>query len=227
MNDVPIKDAATVLLLRHKEGATEVLMGQRGAKAVFMPDKFVFPGGRVDESDRNVPGTVPVGETERALLDTFVEQPCADSIANAAIRELWEETGLTLGKPSQEAFDVDPDWAGFYAKGLVPDASGLSFFFRAVTPPGRPRRFDARFLLCDVSAVLGDPDDFSEASGELSHLQWVQLSKARSFSLPFITDVVLCELQDHLANPGQTRPIPFFDHGPKGSTFRSISAIST
>ena len=43
--DVPIRDAATVILLREKKDSTYVLMGQRGNKAVFMPSKYVFPGG--------------------------------------------------------------------------------------------------------------------------------------------------------------------------------------
>ena len=57
MNDkaeVPIRDAATVILLRQKKDSTYVLMGQRGNKAAFMPSKYVFPGGAVDEDDTNV-----------------------------------------------------------------------------------------------------------------------------------------------------------------------------
>ena len=52
--EVPIRDAATVILLRQKKDSTYVLMGQRGNKAVFMPSKYVFPGGAVDEDDTNV-----------------------------------------------------------------------------------------------------------------------------------------------------------------------------
>ena len=52
--DVPIRDAATVILLRQKKDSTYVLMGQRGNKAAFMPSKYVFPGGAVDQDDANV-----------------------------------------------------------------------------------------------------------------------------------------------------------------------------
>ena len=52
--EVPIRDAATVILLRQKKDCTYVLMGQRGNKAVFMPSKYVFPGGAVDQDDGDV-----------------------------------------------------------------------------------------------------------------------------------------------------------------------------
>ena len=42
-----IRNAATVILLRDRLENPRVLMGQRGAKAAFMPNKFVFPGGAV------------------------------------------------------------------------------------------------------------------------------------------------------------------------------------
>ena len=79
----------------------------------------------------------------------------AHALAAAAIRELWEETGLPLGQPGPA--DLPGDWAGFAARGLRPDASALRFIFRAITPPGRTRRFDARFFLADAGALAGDP----------------------------------------------------------------------
>ena len=46
-----IRNAATVIVIRDRMSAPRILMGQRGAKAVFMPNKFVFPGGAVDAED--------------------------------------------------------------------------------------------------------------------------------------------------------------------------------
>jgi len=188
-----------------------------------MPDKFVFPGGRVDETDFNVPGTIQTRPDQRELLNAGVSGDVADALSNAAIRELWEETGLLMGAPSGRDYDVTEDWAGFFELNLVPDATHLTYFFRAITPPGRPRRFDARFFLGDATGIQCDLDDFSKASGELSHLQWVDLKTARGFALPFITEVVLSEVEDILNHPERPRDIPFFFHGADGPSFRSIS----
>ena len=86
----------------------------------------------------------------------------------------------------------------------------MQFFFRAVTPAGSPRRFDARFLLTDAADLVTDPVDFSGAEDELSHLQWVPLAQAREFDLPFINQVVLAELKAHLPNAGPPESVPFF-----------------
>jgi 8-oxo-dGTP pyrophosphatase MutT (NUDIX family) len=91
--------------------------------------------------------------------------------------------------------------------------------FRAVTPPSRPVRFDARFFLADAADVVGDPDDFSEAEEELAHLQWLTLPEARQLDLPFITTVVLTEVEARLAVPDwpADRAVPYFHHDAGGS----------
>ncbi|MEF9600991.1 NUDIX domain-containing protein, partial [Paracoccus sp. PXZ] len=103
------------------------------------------------------------------------------ALAAAALRELAEETGLLTGPPG-----LAPEgWDHYAGAGLAPDASALIYMFRAVTPPGRPRRFDARFLLLDAERLHGDRNDFSAACDELSHLHWVPLTEARALDLPF------------------------------------------
>ncbi|MCA3442738.1 MAG: NUDIX hydrolase [Rhodobacter sp.] len=221
MADAPgtIRDAATIVLMRGQGPDPQVLMGQRGAGAVFMPSKYVFPGGAVDAGD----ALVTLGP---ALHPTCVARlaapgaPPASALAAAAIRELWEETGLALGCPGQAA--LPPGWAGFAAQGLVPDASALRFVFRAITPPSRSRRFDARFFLADAARVFGDPDDFSAASDELGHLHWLPLSQARELDLPFITEVVLAEVAALAGAAGPPPPVPFFDNSGPVPTFRRI-----
>ena len=205
--DPPIRDAATMIVLRDRQTKPSVLMGQRGKSAAFMPGKFVFPGGAVDPNDAAVP-TRPMAEicqTRLAARSAISPQ----AIATAAIRELFEETGQVLGHPAP--WSAPPQgWRGFAATGHIPNSAALQFFFRAVTPAGSPRRFDARFLLTDAADLVTDPDDFSGAEDELSHLQWVPLAQAREFDLPFITQVVLAELKAHLPHAGPPESVPFF-----------------
>jgi 8-oxo-dGTP pyrophosphatase MutT (NUDIX family) len=198
-----IRPAATTVLWRDSPHGPEVLMGQRGAQAAFMPSKYVFPGGAIDAADANTPPAVPLHPVSatRLRLNCPADAPQPDAIATAALRELWEETGLSLSASQP--------------------ADGLRFIFRAITPPGRSRRFDARFFLADAAWVTGDPDDFSAASDELSHLHWISLTKARALDLPFITEVVIAEIT-HLLRGGSDAGVPFFDNSGPVPTFRRL-----
>lgn len=218
MDTTAIRDAATVILVRDPGRAPSVLMGQRGARAAFMPSKFVFPGGAVDPGDADIALTPPLAEGCATRLAEAGGGPGAAALAAAAIRELWEETGLILGAPGAWP-DPPPDWTGFAGTGHRPSADGLSFVFRAITPPGRPRRFDARFFLADAARLMGDPDDFSRASEELSHLHWVPLAEARAIDLPFITEVVLAEVAARLPDLGPPPTVPFFKNDDEESLF--------
>ena len=160
-----------------------------------MPSKFVFPGGAVDAGDTAIGHLSPACTARLGLRS---DGPSAAAIAGAALRELTEETGLHLraGAP-------------------------LRFVFRAITPPGRSRRFDARFLLADATDLLGDAGDFSAADQELGHLQWVPLPHARALDLPFITEVVLAEVA--AIARGEHQPgVPFFDNSGDRPTFRRL-----
>ncbi len=206
--DLPIRDAATIILVRDIGLTPRILMGQRGKSAAFMPEKYVFPGGAVDRSDGDLPFARPLEPVCQDRLNWASEDVSAEALAGAAIRELWEETGQCLG--SQGVWrDPPKGWRGFAEKGLLPDAGALNFFFRAITPPGRPRRFDARFFLADAAALATDPDDFGEAEDELAHLHWVGLDDALSLDLPFITRVVLAELARHLPRLDAPVGVPF------------------
>ncbi|MDF1874032.1 NUDIX hydrolase, partial [Vannielia sp.] len=172
-----LRDAATVILYRDGGEGVEVLMGQRGAKAAFMPNKFVFPGGAVDPADSQV--SLAAGPDPRcaARLCAEVDEDRTEALLAAGIRELWEETGLILGGPGTWPGSVPEGWEGFAEAGYLPSAEGMRFVYRAITPPGRPRRFDARFFLIRATRVVGDADDFSRASDELSLLQWIPLTQ--------------------------------------------------
>lgn len=184
LTQVPIRDAATLILVRDPATAPRILMGQRGKSAAFMADKFVFPGGAVDDADANTP--VALDDLCRTRLGQKSAR-APDALARAALRELTEETGQTL----------------------PPDQPGLYFFFRALTPPGNPRRFDARFFLADAARLTGDPDHFAPTEAELSHIQWVPLADIRKLNLPFITQIVLAELERHLPRIDAPDQLPF------------------
>jgi 8-oxo-dGTP pyrophosphatase MutT (NUDIX family) len=134
----------------------------------------------------------------RLALHLPIEAPEPSALLGCAHRELREETGLFLAP-----------------------AAPLRFIFRAITPSGSPRRFDARFFLADGSDVQGPLDDFSAAEDELSHLHWVPLAQTRHLDLPFITEIVLAEVRALLA--GHDQPgVPFFDNSGAVPTFRRL-----
>ena len=209
-DDVPVRHAATVILSREGREGPEVLMGQRGAGAVFMPNKFVFPGGAVDAEDMDTglpPQFGPLCRSRLTLAPRFA--PIApETLAAAALRELAEETGLRLRD------DV--------AVGAQTSAP-MRFVFRAITPPGRPRRFDARVFLIDATHLAGDPEDFTDAEDELRHLQWIPMHRARSFDLPFITEIVLAEVAHLVSTATPPGSVPFFDNSGPVPTFLRLT----
>jgi len=213
---LPIRDAATIIVLdRETRGGPSVLMGQRGSSAAFMPSKYVFPGGAVDPADALVRFSAELDpeEQRRLAAEPRVDAPHASpqAVAAAALRELAEETGLLTGRPGP----APEGWGHYAGAGLSPDPSALIYVFRAITPPGRTRRFDARFLMLDASRLHGDRSDFTAACDELSHLHWVPIDEARALDLPFITEVVLAEVAAIARTGGPLAPpraVPFFDN---------------
>src|SRR5215470_20155709 len=84
------KDAATLILVDRSATVPKVLVGRRHDKVVFMPGKFVFPGGRVDKADNRVPvaADMPKALEENLLKgSTKITPSRAKSLAIAAIRE--------------------------------------------------------------------------------------------------------------------------------------------
>lgn len=214
-----IRDAATVIALRDRSTNPRILMGQRGSKAAFMPNKFVFPGGAVDPADAHVPLARDLPAICKARLQDDPQTGSPHALAAAAVRELWEETGQILGAPGAWPDEPPQDWKEFAEAGYLPTADSLQFVFRAITPPGRPRRFDARFFLFDADALVTDLDDFSSAADELSHLQWIALEDVRNFDLPFITEVVLAEIAARVHDETPPQSVPFFRNDDEESLF--------
>jgi len=200
------KDAATLILVRRDGPRPRLLMGQRSRGHVFMPDKWVFPGGRVDPADVRAPAAAELPpDVEKQLSDGNVRRR-ARAFALTAVRETFEETGLVVGKAGALKGRVPSSWAEYAAQGAAPDLSRFAFLGRAITPPHRPRRFDARFFYAEAEDVL--LDDRPHASGdELLHVEWFELDDAEKLDLPQVTRFVIGEVRRRLA--GEIGEPPF------------------
>lgn len=197
------KDAATLILTRTSAKTTEVLMGRRAPGHVFMAAKWVFPGGRIERSDFTAADAGDLTPETTRLLIRETDARRARALAMAAVRETFEETGLVLGRPAPPASVAGP-WREYRAVGALPDLSALTYVARAITPPGRTRRFDARFFLAPVEALL-HPEP-TAGSGELDEIAWLPLAEARSLDLPAITRFVLDEIAERRGAPDRPRP---------------------
>ena len=198
------RDAATLILTRARPGGPEVLMGRRAPGHVFMASKWVFPGGRVERTDHAAASATELPPPDAARLAREVAPRRARALALAAVRETFEETGLLLAEPAPSA-DVAGPWREFRAVGALPDLAALRYVARAITPPGRTRRFDARFFMASAEALLDVPA--ARPTEELDTVAWIPMDEARAMDLPAITRFVIGEVRQRLEDPD--RPAPF------------------
>jgi 8-oxo-dGTP pyrophosphatase MutT (NUDIX family) len=178
---VRAKHAASLIVLRLVNDEPHMLMGMRGAKHRFMPNRLVFPGGRVDRADLTAPFATPLSPATERALRKKTNPTLARGLAVAAARELREETGLSLGQP--------------------PRLDSLHYLARAVTPPGSPMRFNARFLLVEERHVSGE----LTGDGELEGLRFYGMGEALALELALPTRRVLERLKSWLALPESER----------------------
>jgi len=193
------RDAATLVLWRRSAKSVEIVMGERHGKHAFMPNRWVFPGGRVDPTDWRVRSATELKPHVGGHLTKAASPARARALAAAAIRETFEETGLILGKPDPEpGRSVPRNWSDFFETGFAPDFEALDFVARAVTPPFRPRRFNARFFMADAERLA---NEVIEGDGELLDIHWVTVEKALNLEIPRITGVMLKFVEEFVSNP--------------------------
>ncbi|SMF51152.1 NUDIX domain-containing protein [Xaviernesmea oryzae] len=176
------KDAASLILIDRSTKSPRVLMGRRGSGHVFMPDVYVFPGGRRDARDHALPfGT----DLDRLVLEKLLSGTSsrmtpsrARALALAALRELREETGL--------------------AGAASADLSRLRYVARAITPPGNVRRYDTRFFLTFSDETPFDMTLLGDSS-ELQDVRWLDIAGLSGLKLPRITQAVLEDVQNLMA----------------------------
>jgi 8-oxo-dGTP pyrophosphatase MutT (NUDIX family) len=211
------QDAATLIVVRRDGKQPRVLMGKRSAAHKFMPNKFVFPGGKVDPGDGRLRPTYDLHPAVLKRLAKGCSETRARALAMAAIRETYEETGLILGEPDTPTLRTkSPHWREFLKFDINPRLDTLHLIARAITPPYRSRRFDARFFMAEADLIQGDVHAPPQGSGELLEIHWVSLPDAQALELPNITRRVLTEVERRLQeghrheDPG---PYVYFKHG--------------
>lgn len=172
------RPSATVVLVRAASGAPEIFMVRRHQSTAF-GSAYAFPGGTVDADDAQVSkycgGLAAQDANHRLGLS-------ADGLSyySAAIRELFEESGVLLGdlaaldEPLQSVRDALNDrtqrWADIVQKHqLTLHCDALSYVSHWITPPSRPHRYSTRFFV----ALMPDGQQAVHCGGELTDSQWV------------------------------------------------------
>jgi 8-oxo-dGTP pyrophosphatase MutT (NUDIX family) len=171
MTSVPVRDAATVLLLREGASGLEVFLVRRNTVVDFMAGAHVFPGGKVDAADSE-PGLLQRLRGER-------EPSTAPELYLAAIRETFEEAGVLLSgefrtaglEEARQAVARGDSFASVLEQLAAKlDTSLLAPWARWVTPAVAPKRFDARFFLAAAPAEqLARHDDY-----ETTESVWIE-----------------------------------------------------
>ncbi len=208
------RDAATLILLDRAGGEVRVLMGRRHKSHAFMPGKFVFPGGRTDPHDSRIQVAEPLHPAEEAKLigtGNRASAARARAIALSAVRETYEEAGLLIGQPG--TFETKrADWQGFSDNAVCPSLDRLRLVARAITPPGRVRRFDTRFFATWKENVAVELPD-GGPTHELEALVWLPFDEAVEADIPAITKTVLGDLRNRLTDDPELSPggpVPFY-----------------
>lgn len=185
-HDPAIRLAASVLVVRAGgEGEREILMGRRPSTSAFMPGKLVFPGGALDAADTdNTSALHRCAAEHRAVLSHYLPQTPSHALPAAALREVTEETGLAL-----------------------PSDTPLHLIARAITPPGRTRRFDAWFFHADIGSAACER--VRQADEELSGLGWFPMSIALGEPLAAVTRFVLQRIPPKSDREANTNPPVF------------------
>jgi 8-oxo-dGTP pyrophosphatase MutT (NUDIX family) len=131
----------------------------------------------VDRPDHRATSLSELPAFTRACLERHAPPSLARAIGIAAARELHEETGLVLGRMEGHT--------------LLPELSVIDYLCRAVTPPNRFMRFNARFLIAPAETAHGA----IRGSGELEELRYFTIEEIRHHKVATITAKVLSEFQ--------------------------------
>ena len=221
------KDAATLILVDRSAPTPKVLLGKRQRTHKFMPGKFVFPGGRVDPGDRRMPVARALNPAAEAnLLETHhasKPRPRHRRLRSRRFARPLKRLAC-CSAPGHRGCQRVPKgpWTGFAQAKILPDLADLHFIGRAITPPGRARRFDARFFTLDASAIAHSIEGVTGPDAELIELVWMPFTEAKQLDMPAVTGVMLEELDARIADGFGSRSAgPFLSNAAR--TFYSAS----
>jgi 8-oxo-dGTP pyrophosphatase MutT (NUDIX family) len=208
--------ASLILIDQSPKPEPKLLVGRRHDNHVFLPGKFVFPGGRSEPEDaamKAASGLLP--ETVRKLAAPATGCPLSNpnTLALTAVRELFEETGFLLGDRIASPIGAPPgtSWTEFETALILPNLSKLHYVARALTPPGFPRRFDAHFFAASLNDIAKTIEGHVHAEAELVELRWVTITELASLDILQVTHFIALELAQQLtAGLGHDRPVPYF-----------------
>lgn len=187
-DNIPIRSAATIALLRDKPDGLEAFMLRRHANHVFAARAYVYPGGAVDPVDGCAEVMSRYAGDDATAAAHALGLDDALCYWSAAIRECFEEAGVLVGCQadyplSAEALAAARDelnagvlgWAHIVDKlALRFDAGGLRYFAHWTTPPGMARRFSTRFFAARMPA-----DQVASADGsETTRGEWLRPAQA-------------------------------------------------
>ncbi len=204
------RGAATLIIVRGDGATPRVLMGKRHSDHRFMPNLWVFPGGRVERADHRAPHGTGLRHEVRATFDAHLPPGRGQALALAAIRETFEETGLLLAKPAPPKPGAGP-WSDFLAQGAAPDLEAIEIVARAITPPMVAKRYDTWFLTARAERLMSlerQPD-----CGELAEIAWLEFEEALALPLAGVTRSIIREAVARLDDPNRPQPYMRFRGG--------------
>ena len=183
--DKPIKDASTVIILRETEGGLETFLLCRHHQSGFMGGAHVFPGGKVDPSDKDAGWRTRVDRSPEDITAQLGETDSEAGLALlvAAVRETFEEAGILLAGSAADA-DLEAvrqrlhEGAGFADLArdidMTIDSMSLTPYARWITPKMESRRFDTRFYI----TVLPEGQRASHDGTETTSATWLRPASA-------------------------------------------------
>ena len=204
------KDAASLLLIDKQSSPYKVLMGKRHQNNTFMPDVYVFPGGALEQSDKNQATSCPpdIQKQRFHFLKHDNETVFQTALLWCALRETFEETELDLfanfgfQTHRNDVSQEQQSWQNLF--------ENCVFLARAITPPSNKKRFDTRFFIYELPDHVNKQ---AQIGDELVDLQWVSFQQALSLNLHVMTRVILEDLNDYMKHhqlPEQPKGVIFY-----------------